>query len=441
MADEPDRLKNETGPMKTPSHFVARRELGRRARRVFSRVAAACLLIGGLLMASGGIATAAPPTSNFPIAGVAADATGGGYWAVAQDGGVFSFGDAQFYGSLGGQPLNAPVVGIAATPSGHGYWLVAADGGVFAYGDAGFYGSAATTRLNQAVVGMAVTPSGHGYWLAAADGGVFAYGDAVFYGSTANDHLRGAIVGIGTDRATGGYWLVGSDGGVFSFHAPFYGSLGNQTLNKGVVGITTTPSGQGYLLVAADGGVFAYGDAAFHGSMGGQNLNAPVAAIALNPDGQGYRLVATDGGVFAFNTTYQGRPTYVQATCAATPGAGDNVTRWTPVVICVLSMLHQPTTTEYVNDVLIVIRHESGGNPNAVNNNDSNAQNGTPSKGLAQVIGPTFTRYRSSVLPDDVLNPASNIYAGMNYGINRYVSIPNIPGVKAVNRGDPYLPY
>ena len=77
--------------------------------------------------------------------GIAATPDGGGYWLVASDGGVFSYGDTNFYGSAGGTHLNRPVVGIAATPDGGGYWLVASDGGVFNYGDAGFYGSAGGT--------------------------------------------------------------------------------------------------------------------------------------------------------------------------------------------------------------------------------------------------------------------------------------------------------
>ena len=59
-----------------------------------------------------------------------------GYWLVASDGGIFSYGDAGFFGSHGGQPLNKPIVGMAATPDGGGYWLVASDGGIFSYGDA-----------------------------------------------------------------------------------------------------------------------------------------------------------------------------------------------------------------------------------------------------------------------------------------------------------------
>jgi hypothetical protein len=55
---------------------------------------------------------------------------------------------------------------MAATPGGHGYWLVAADGGVFTFGDAAFYGSEGGTPPSNPVVGMAATQAGHGYWLA-----------------------------------------------------------------------------------------------------------------------------------------------------------------------------------------------------------------------------------------------------------------------------------
>ncbi len=74
-------------------------------------------------------------------------------------------------------------MGIASTPDGQGYWLVAADGGVFTFGDASFYGSTGALHLVAPIVGMASTPDGRGYWLVAADGGVFTFGDATFYGS------------------------------------------------------------------------------------------------------------------------------------------------------------------------------------------------------------------------------------------------------------------
>ena len=64
-----------------------------------------------------------------------------GYWLVGSDGGIFTFGSAQFYGSTGSLHLQRPVVGITPTANRGGYWLVASDGGIFAFGNAGYYGS------------------------------------------------------------------------------------------------------------------------------------------------------------------------------------------------------------------------------------------------------------------------------------------------------------
>ena len=63
--------------------------------------------------------------------------------------------------------LNAPVVGMA-TSSGSGYWLVAQDGGVFAFGRAGFFGSEGSQHLTHDAVGMLSASSGLGYWIETA---------------------------------------------------------------------------------------------------------------------------------------------------------------------------------------------------------------------------------------------------------------------------------
>jgi hypothetical protein len=238
---------------------------------------------------------------NAPVVGMAATPDGKGYWLVAADGGVFTEGDAVFYGSAGGIHLNSPVVGMAATPDGKGYWLVAADGGVFTEGDAVFYGSAGGIHLNSPVVAMAATPDGGGYWLVAADGGVFTEGDAVFYGSEGGIHLNSPVVGMAATPDGKGYWLVAADGGVFTEgDAVFYGSMGSTHLNSPIVGMAATPDGKGYWLVAADGGVFTEGDAVFYGSAGGIHLNSPVVGMAATPDGGGYWLTASDGGIFNY---------------------------------------------------------------------------------------------------------------------------------------------
>ena len=217
---------------------------------------------------------------NAPIVAVGS-APDGDYRLVGADGGVFSFGNAAFFGSMGGMVLNAPIVGMASTRDGAGYYLVASDGGVFAFGDATFQGSMGGTLLNKPIVGMDVTPDNRGYYLVASDGGVFAFGDATFQGSMGGTLLNKPIVGMAVHVGTsGGYWLVASDGGVFSFGAPFLGSIGSLHLVAPVVGMAASGDGLGYYLVASDGGVFAFPDAEFLGSLGGTHLNADVVGIA-----------------------------------------------------------------------------------------------------------------------------------------------------------------
>jgi hypothetical protein len=102
---------------------------------------------------------------------MAATPDGHGYWLVASDGGIFTFGDATFSGSMGGHPLNRPIVGMAATPDGHGYWLVASDGGIFTFGDATFSGSAVGLTPAPSV-GVIPNPTGSGYSVVANDGSI-----------------------------------------------------------------------------------------------------------------------------------------------------------------------------------------------------------------------------------------------------------------------------
>ncbi|MFJ9321873.1 transglycosylase SLT domain-containing protein [Streptomyces globisporus] len=72
------------------------------------------------------------------------------------------------------------------------------------------------------------------------------------------------------------------------------------------------------------------------------------------------------------------------------------------------------------------IMRESSGNPNAVNDWDINAQNGIPSKGLLQVIQPTFDAYHVKGTPKKLTDPVANITAAANYAADRYGSIDNV---------------
>ena len=229
----------------------------------------------------------------------------GGYWINATDGGVFSFGNAQFYGSTGGMKLNKPVVGMAATHDAGGYWEVATDGGVFSFGDAQFHGSTGSMVLNQPVVAMAVTPDGGGYWLVASDGGIFSFGDAGFYGSTGSLVLNKPVIGMVPTHDGRGYWLIASDGGVFAFgDAGFFGSLGGAPPSTALVGVAPTPDGGGYWVLGANGTVYDFGDAPQVGIGVGSpalsTLKSPMTGLIPDFTGQGFITVDGSGQAFAY---------------------------------------------------------------------------------------------------------------------------------------------
>jgi hypothetical protein len=217
---------------------------------------------------------------DIPVRGAAGTSSGRGAWVVDANGSVYAFGDAAFFGSMGGRRLNRPIVGMAATPDSLGYWLVATDGGIFSFGTAKFLGSTGAIALNQPIVGMASTPTGKGYWLVASDGGVFCFGDAAFFGSTGAIRLNSPIVGMAAHPSGRGYWMVARDGGVFSFGAAkFKGSVvGQAGFLFPATAMASTPSGEGYWVLDAAGTAFTFGDAPVFGS-GVTDGSRPALAI------------------------------------------------------------------------------------------------------------------------------------------------------------------
>jgi phage-related minor tail protein len=100
---------------------------------------------------------------------------------------------------------------------------------------------------------------------------------------------------------------------------------------------------------------------------------------------------------------------------------GSGVQRWAPVVLQALSMLGQPASL--LQTTLRRMDQESGGNPFAINNWDSNALAGDPSRGLMQTIGSTFNAYAGPLRSRGIYDPLANIYASMRYALDRYGSI------------------
>lgn len=114
------------------------------------------------------------------------------------------------------------------------------------------------------------------------------------------------------------------------------------------------------------------------------------------------------------------------APAAAAPATYTNdLDGWIKESLAVMAQHGIPGSYEGIHRNII---RESSGNPNAINNWDSNAVKGTPSKGLLQVIDPTFQAYHVPGTSTDSYDPVANITAACNYAADRYGSIDNVFG-------------
>lgn len=98
------------------------------------------------------------------------------------------------------------------------------------------------------------------------------------------------------------------------------------------------------------------------------------------------------------------------------------VEQWRSTVIRALKMEGQYSEAN-VKRTLYQMQTESGGNPRAINLWDSNAKKGIPSKGLMQVIDPTFRAYARKGFDKNIYDPLSNILASIRYAVSRYGSL------------------
>jgi surface antigen len=221
-----------------------------------------------------------------PVVGITPTTARSGYWLVASDGGMFSFGDAGYYGSIpglglgpadgaGGARLNAPVVGMVPSTDGNGYFMVAADGGVFSFGDATYEGSCpGLGGCFGPAVAVMPDATGHGYWLVTQLGFVYDFGDAPYLGPTHSS--ASPIVSAVRTPDGGGYWLLAKDGTITPYgDAP---ALGDATTEVGsadpAAAVYATSDGGGYWVATSGGSVYGFGDAPTGGGMRGTRLRA-----------------------------------------------------------------------------------------------------------------------------------------------------------------------
>ncbi|MFF3016687.1 transglycosylase SLT domain-containing protein [Streptomyces sp. NPDC057939] len=164
--------------------------------------------------------------------------------------------------------------------------------------------------------------------------------------------------------------------------------------------------------------------AAKHSLSGGweQLYAANRAAVGGNPSAIRPGLTLQLGIASKGATPAVSRTTTTKAAAESYP---DNLDGWIRESLAVMAKHGIPGS---YNGIHRNVMRESSGNPRAINNWDSNAAAGIPSKGLLQVIDPTFRAYHVPGTPQDSYDPVANITAACNYAAARYGSIDNVNG-------------
>ena len=124
-------------------------------------------------------------------------------------------------------------------------------------------------------------------------------------------------------------------------------------------------------------------------------------------------------------TSASAAPSAQATTAASTTAYPDNLDGWIREAMDVMAQNGIPGSYDSIHRNIM---RESSGNPTAINLWDSNAVKGTPSKGLLQVIDPTFQAYHVPGTAFDPFDPVANIAAACNYAADRYGSIDNVFG-------------
>ncbi|MEU2964782.1 transglycosylase SLT domain-containing protein [Streptomyces ardesiacus] len=122
-------------------------------------------------------------------------------------------------------------------------------------------------------------------------------------------------------------------------------------------------------------------------------------------------------------TTASAAPAAATTATTAATTYPNNLDGWIRESLAIMAQHGIPGTYDGIHRNIM---RESSGNPYAINNWDINAVNGTPSKGLLQVIDPTFQAYHVPGTSWDPYDPVANITAACNYAADRYGSMDNV---------------
>ena len=206
----------------------------------------------------------------------------GGYNILTSFGGIYSFGNATYYGNLIDHGYPGPTVGLAETQRGHGYEILNTSGAIYSFGDAGYFGSLLDHHYPGRGVAISMTPSGGGYAILTAAGAIYSFGDAGYFGNLLDHGYPGPAVSLAYTASGHGYWILTASGAIYSFgDALYHGNLLDHGYPGPATGMATSP--QGYSILTQAGAIYSFGDAVYHGNLLDHGYPGPAVAMAATP--------------------------------------------------------------------------------------------------------------------------------------------------------------
>ena len=207
-----------------------------------------------------------------------------GYSILNQGGGIYSFGDATYYGNLIDHDYAGPAVGLAETPDGQGYNILTTSGAIYSFGNANYYGNLLDHHYPGPATALSHTPTGGGYAILNRSGGIYTFGDARYYGNLIDHKYPGVAIGLAYTSTGNGYWILTTSGALYSFgDAQYYGNLIDHNYPGVAASLAAAKDGKGYGILTTGGGLYTFGSQPYLGNLVDHCYPGPAVALSNTP--------------------------------------------------------------------------------------------------------------------------------------------------------------
>jgi hypothetical protein len=206
------------------------------------------------------------------------------YEILTSFGGIYTFGQAKYFGNLIDHGYSGPATGLSAMPDGGGYAILTSYGALYTFGDARYYGNLLDHHYPGRAIALSYTPTGNGYVILTDAGTLYTFGDAQYYGNLVDHRYPGRAVSVSYTPTGRGYAILTDFGAIYTFgDAQYFGNLLDHGYPGPAVSLAYSGTGRGYNILTSFGGIYSFGDAQYHGNLVDHGYPGPAVSLARTP--------------------------------------------------------------------------------------------------------------------------------------------------------------